>query len=272
MKTLQRSFGINGDMGGRQDPNASAENKLTISNGESQRVSRVRHQCKLQNDILSSWWKTALQANIKQRMWMQLGQHEDDEVLPTRFERLYQPEKLGQFDRFFSRGWATPVRRSHSAQHSDGPENESEASGLTRVISENFHSTGAEQTNAGGSGGVSARYFFAEEGFAPHQKPELRSFLKRRAGQSNSGSSNFLFLGESGPPNEEVRPEYGRYVGDTQNLEPASRACPRERREEFETFLRDYSLNANDVAGVRKVRIIFLSTCPLDGLFCSSVS
>jgi hypothetical protein len=36
-------------------------------------------------------------------MWMQLGIPADS-MLPPRFERLYQPERIAQFDRFFARG------------------------------------------------------------------------------------------------------------------------------------------------------------------------
>jgi hypothetical protein len=38
------------------------------------------------------------------------GAETEDSLLPPRYERLYQPEKMAQFDRFFARGWATPLR------------------------------------------------------------------------------------------------------------------------------------------------------------------
>lgn len=91
---------------------------------EAKKVSRVRRRCRAQNSALSCWWKVAIQRNLQQRMWMQLGGAPAESMLPPRFERLYQPDKLSQFDKCFSRSWATPVRRSHSAQHGSEPEDE----------------------------------------------------------------------------------------------------------------------------------------------------
>jgi hypothetical protein len=102
---------------------------------KSRRIATVRKRCKAQNQALSSWWKIAIQSNIQQRMWMQLGKSPSESMLPPRFERLYQPEKMAQFDRFFARSWATPVRRSHSAQHSEASDDEREIAEFRRNIS-----------------------------------------------------------------------------------------------------------------------------------------
>ena len=76
---------------------------------ESREISRVRLTCQKQNESLSEWWKYAVHQYIQQRMWMQLGKHTTED-LPPRFERLYQPDKLSQFDKLFARNWATPIR------------------------------------------------------------------------------------------------------------------------------------------------------------------
>jgi hypothetical protein len=103
--------------------------------GEGLRISQVRKRCKAQNEALSLWWKTAIQAYIQQRMWMQLGRNTSESMLPPRFERLYQPDKLDHFDDIFVCGWATPVRSSHSSQHSTSVEEEAEIMEYRKNIS-----------------------------------------------------------------------------------------------------------------------------------------
>jgi len=135
MKGYQKSFGVlewsngyetsNNDIGAGWQ--SSGRSRLISKNrikhpgdklsGQLQRIQNVRDRCRTQNRALSMWWKVALQINVQQRMWMQLGNSPSESILPPRFDRLYQPEKMAQFDRFFARSWATPVRRSHSAQH-----------------------------------------------------------------------------------------------------------------------------------------------------------
>ena len=48
---------------------------------------------------------------------MKLDSEPPENMLPPRFDRLYQPEKLVQFDKHFAKLYATPLRLSHSAQH-----------------------------------------------------------------------------------------------------------------------------------------------------------
>jgi hypothetical protein len=40
---------------------------------------------------------------------------EDLISVPSRFDHIYQIEKLAQFDKLFSRSWAVPVRHSHAS-------------------------------------------------------------------------------------------------------------------------------------------------------------
>ncbi|GMH81203.1 hypothetical protein TL16_g08856 [Triparma laevis f. inornata] len=78
-----------------------------------ERKQRVHARCKKQNELLSSWWKVALQKHLQSRMWMHLRQPEES-LLPPQFERLYQPSSLTQFDQHFAHTWATPSRRGNS--------------------------------------------------------------------------------------------------------------------------------------------------------------
>ena len=83
---------------------ASAQQAMIPYEVQSRRIQKVRQCCMSQNLALSTWWKIALQANVQQRLWMQHRQDSEDSLdLPPRFERLYQPEKIAQFDRFFGK-------------------------------------------------------------------------------------------------------------------------------------------------------------------------
>ena len=137
---------------------------------------------------------------------MQLGSSPTESLLPPRFERLYQPEKIAQFDRFFARAWATPVRRSHSAQHSKGSsDDETGARDFRRSVSVR-KSTGPVETNT--SAQVAERIqhdknnlritktldnFVNSYGLQPHFKPTLKSFVKDHdIKHRNSGVSSRL--------------------------------------------------------------------------------
>lgn len=108
------------------DSNQTREPNQDDESSETWRIARVRQRCNAQNEALSLWWKAAIQAFIQQRMWMHVGRNTSESMLPPRFERIYQPGKLAHFDRIFARSWATPVRSSHSSQHSTSLEEESE--------------------------------------------------------------------------------------------------------------------------------------------------
>jgi hypothetical protein len=158
---------------------------------QTRRIQRVRNRYKVQNQALSIWWKIAIQANVQQRMWMQLGSSPVESLLPPRFERLYQPEKMAQFDRFFARSWATPVRRSHSAQHSGDSDDENEVAEFRRnttgrLLGEPSEKTvGRSQETAGDTAnqqnddGASLEQFVGDYGFEPHKEPSLKMFVER---------------------------------------------------------------------------------------------
>lgn len=123
------------------DPERSGSSVEKFNAEEAWRITRVRQRCNAQNEALSLWWKAAIQAYIQQRMWMKLGRSSSESMLPPRFERLYQPDKFAHFDRIFARSWSTPVRSSHSSQHSTSMEEEAEIMEYRKNISERGAST-----------------------------------------------------------------------------------------------------------------------------------
>ena len=108
MKAHERSFGFDWEKSNLEHDEMYLTKDTTH---------KVLYRCQSHSDNLSARWRAAVQSYVQQRMWMQLSRGSSDVVLPPRFERLYQPEKLTQFDKFFSRAWANPVRLSHAAQH-----------------------------------------------------------------------------------------------------------------------------------------------------------
>lgn len=213
MKTYQRAFGIDWDEEGggtfrggtptsekrslppRPRPprsrNRKEEEKKREQNDhdEPSRISKVRRRCNAQNEALSIWWKAAIQTNIQQRMWMQLVRHPSESLLPPRFERLYQPDKLAQFDRFFARGWATPVRRSHAAQHAPtDDENECEITEYRKTITDRINhvkdiSTNnvkgkVEKNSSEKDQNYTVEMFVERHAYDPHIKPSLKKFIE----------------------------------------------------------------------------------------------
>jgi len=226
------------------------------SNEESKKVQRVRNRCEAQKAALSTWWKHALQAHIQQRMWMQLGRSQAEVSLPPRFERIYQPENLGQFDRYFSRAWSTPVRRSHSAQHIEGGVEDGEASGLSRVIStlappkppvedsipfpkqENFKATLTD--------------FFGKYGYEPWSETSLRRFTDYHS-KLTGVIPEVAYIGNPGKVASIRREQYERYVSSTVDVSESPQRYRSERIDEFKECLKDYTLHVDDVSGIQKV-------------------
>jgi len=228
MSTYQRAFGVDWQddalMNGSQrnlmkttsstaslrsaDRSHSRDSAKSREGSESNRIANVRMRCVAQNKALSVWWKAAIQANIKSRMWMQLGRSPAESMLPPRFERLYQPEKIAQFDRFFARAWATPVRRSHSAQHSKGSsDDETGFRDFRRNISTQRASSQAPQDpyTSESSQESSPHITMALDDFAhsyglqPLFKPTLKSFVKHYDIKQGNGGVSRRFAGGKRP-------------------------------------------------------------------------
>jgi len=228
---------------------------------QSRRIQNVRERCRTQNTALSMWWKVALQINVQQRMWMQLGNSPSESMLPPRFERLYQPEKMAQFDRFFARSWATPVRRSHSAQHSG--ETDEQVSDFRRniygrpmdqVAKYNLNSDGEKQQDF-----LTLHQIILSHGFEAQKRPALRRFAQQhdvlddgvksfRPVMLNDGCPTSRYVGDTNWRNERVRDEYVRCVSSSDNLQ--TRVCNPISFGEFKESLNAMSLNVNDVRGI----------------------
>jgi hypothetical protein len=275
MKTYERAFGIDwtGDMvkPGPRKALTLAQQRLSASSrtpsgpqvsftceafrhgDESKRVALVRNRCNTQNVALSKWWKIALRSYIKQRMWKRLPEHDEDCHLPPRFERIYQPEKLGQFDRIFSRAWETPVRQSHAAQHSEGVEDD-EITDFTRVIaldSAKSGHVGDKDVDSRSHDGTELRRFVEERGFDPCSASTLQSFGKYF---EVSGSSNFEYIGQNQVASIHPPPdEYLRYCAPSSHVFGQPQSYQRERVEEFKNALHEHTLSADNVSGIREV-------------------
>lgn len=291
MKTYERTFGMEWSDDGDRSPSklnpqramkqaeASSGDALTANDSsDAWRIERVRRRCGAQNEALSAWWKVAIQANIQQRMWMRLGRSTSESFLPPRFERIYQPDKLAHFDKLFARSWAIPVRRSHSAQHISGPDDESEMTEYRRTISGRASSAvGSPSNNKGNdlvdeSGDQSEHGetttvgdFLRSNGFEPHVAPSLTKFMQpfgknirsstipSRDGaiqEKKDFSSDSWFIG-SLADRQEPSEIYIRYSSSTAVDSPSQ--TRQTVLSEFRKCLADTSLDSDDVDGIRKL-------------------
>lgn len=275
MRTYQRAFGVEWDGDSesqadrdkisspialrraklaklRQQSGDPRESRDNIHGVDSWRIDRVRRRLKSQNDSLSVWWKSAIQAHIKQRMWMQLGEGPHESLLPPRFERIYQPNKLAQFDRFFARSWATPVRRSHSAQHRQGID-ENDTLDYRRVISDHALPKDNKKTEENDSPKDKTLLdFFSTNGYEPAHEPSLKRFISHHSNSESSTNKQTtrLFLGRIGEM-ETPCEEYLRYTSPPSDR---SRSPFREEKiAEFKKCLYVNSMHSDDVEGIRKL-------------------
>lgn len=214
---------------------------------ESSRVKRVRNKCEAQNTALSLWWKLALQSHIEDRLWVRLGKAQDESVLPGRYERVYQPDKLSQFDRFFSRTWETPVRRSHAAQHYETGDDDEAAVVFSRVLSSELTfpsvTKASKHLHQNVESGGTLKEFTTDFGFSPHQAVTYAPMFAHQF-KNTSTPSGIDYLNRSNtksPPEE-----YVRYCS------PYKHAASN-RAEVFKREMHDYSLSADDVTGIREV-------------------
>ena len=206
MKAYQSMFGVDWNdweddgMADRDKQPLSLSSKRNVSVGsitsntdEPGSIDRVKQRCKAQNNALSVWWKVAIQSYIQQRMWMQLGRNPTGSSLPPRFDRLYRPHELSQFDKFFARPWATPSRLSHEDQHKSSLDGEMNGTGQTsrkatpkeskitlfdeRVQSSKGHEEKVK-TEEDDEGCLSLRDFVNVHGFNGRNRQSLNELLK----------------------------------------------------------------------------------------------
>jgi hypothetical protein len=191
--------------------------------------------------------------------------------LPPRFERLYQPEKLAQFDRFFARSWSTPVRRSHAAQH--GGDVSEELSEYQRNIYrplnkiERSESLADVTVDARGESHDVLDHVISKHGFEPRKRTTLRRFVQQHdiidgeIATSRSILSNddepdedhpsYRYIGETNKRIEKPREEYLRSVKPSQYLE-SSQYNPN-AFDEFKESLHALSINANEVDEIQEL-------------------
>lgn len=260
MKNYQRAFGVNigtqrkGEIPAHTERNSARK----VEAEETRRVKMVRNRLKMQHKTLSLWWKRALQSNIQQRMWMKLSREQVESLLPPRFERLYQPDKIAQFDRFFARSWATPVRRAHSAQHTDDASSDGGLCYLRRVISSKCvesarqpseSTAGMETTRSSTLGRYTVKY-----GYAPAVDPNLKRFVEHHNRDVANQTRKTDFLKLSQMSSACTPPEYSQYVEPSPDLLEGTR-FPKKKaaEEEYKLFLHPFSLKADDVGGIRQL-------------------
>jgi hypothetical protein len=278
MKAYERAFGIDwreeDDNAGDDDfearskacstvqvrPSSTGQRSSTPGNsissswdGESKSVVRVRKRCKEQQAALSIWWKVALQSNLKERFWVRLGTEQEESLLPGRFERVYQPEKLSQFDRFFSRTWETPVRRTHAAQHSETIDDEDATANYSRVISSDCLPSSSLRRGPPPAdtplGAIKLSEFVSDYGFVPREAPSMKLFVERFNTVGGHHSLDYITQSDASRMNNPPD-EYVRYCA------PARQAFDRydeTRADEFVRALRDISLSSDDVTGISEV-------------------
>jgi hypothetical protein len=217
---------------------------------ESERVARVRRRCNKQNLVLSSWWKIALQANLEEKMLLRFGRTHEENVLPGRFERVYQPEKLTQFDRVFSRTWETPVRRSHAAQHAEGVDGD-DVSEFARLFFLDLSLKNHKEklfTEESRLQRLSLSDFVAAYKFDHRSESNMKLFVEF----FDREAANVGNIGQVDCEQMTIVPEkYREYCA------PISRSfhlhTPQQIKE-FKEALRNLSLSVDDVAGISEVR------------------
>jgi hypothetical protein len=199
---------------------------------------------------------------------MKIGRSPIESMLPPRFERMYQPEKLAQFDRFFARSWATPVRRSHSAQHNgdmaeDFSEFKRNVYGRSLDIPDRDETKDDEEDQ---DNIETMDHFISKHGFQPKKRSTLRRFVQQHdiyddeVKPSRSILSNddvteklpsYRYIGDTNRWNDNPREEYLRCVKPSEYLE--SSLYNPVAFEEFKESLHPMSLNANDVHGIQEL-------------------
>ena len=227
----------------------------TTSMVESERVARIRKHCTKQNSVLSSWWKVALSANLQEKNLLRFGTMKDTKSLPGRFERVYQPEKLTQFDRVLSRAWETPVRRSHAAQHAEGTDGD-DSCDFARVISVDVLPSNGTRLHIKGDvdvQGTSISDFVATHDLHFENTDKLKTFTQffdhPTALSLRSGTLNHDYFSELTKP-----PEIYRQCCEAMSNKFHDYSF--QKVDEFNGALHDLRLCADDVTGICEVSYI----------------
>jgi len=191
----------NDDLGNSLDVQngGSTDNPLQLKTYASlDPADRVYRKCKAQDKSRGVWWQIAVQSYIQQRMWMQLVRENTEIVHPPRFERIYQPEKLAQFDKLFARSWALPIRLSHAAQHSQPDaadicnshyknflHNYKKEKLSSQVETNELESTETSSSSDSDESYYTIKDFVNNHGFKAKHRPTLTNFLNYRRSLDN---------------------------------------------------------------------------------------
>ena len=177
--------------------------------------------------------------------------------MPPRFDRIYQPYKLAQFDRFFARSWAVPVRRAHSSQQVKGGSEENEKLESRKLIGDvTLQSSSPKLEEA--KQGESLLEFHTHHGYEFSQTPSLNRFVAHHARHDPPISSTKMsreplsrsFVGRIGETQTPCE-EYLKYTSP--NAEYTDQTFRSDRIEEFRRCLQDTSMLSDDVVGIRKL-------------------
>lgn len=250
METYRNTFGLEPRRG-----QIGKSNHHSVASNESLKAARVSGSCMMQRDVLSIWWRQALQSFVQARMWMNMRPPESDALLPTRYERLYQPHKLAQFDRFFLRSWAIPVGREHFEQQVENSYAGSKV--LMRAVSPAVTRIWKEEKVAPEQDQESLAEVIGEAGFEFAHEPQLKRFVAHHDRRLVSESAE-KYMSLSTPKPATACPEYERHVaplsGDYEDL---ATARP-EAADEFKAYLEPFRLTSDNVAGIREVSYCLL--------------
>jgi len=251
MKRYQKQFAFNleADENEVEEDDFVDERKKrkTSSNSTSVRMAAVKNKFRAQIEPLSMWWKVAIQCYIQQRMWMRLGSPAEYDESDS-FERIYQPDKLTQFDKYFARAWSMPSRLSHEASlvvddlagHKKNMTKKEPLNSIDEAVqvdeSEEITLNRFMQDLVPKDDGD----FTAEMGDAPAMSSKNEDYI-----------SSVEFLGDI---NSNTTPceKYIKYANDS-SFDVDSSYDPTKAREEFTRYIKDTDLDSNDVEGIRRL-------------------
>lgn len=222
----------------------------TSENDEAKNVQLVRKRLEYQKEALSLWWKYALQTNIQQRMWARSSQRDYNTDVRPRFERLYQPETISQYDRYFSKAWSTPVRRSHALQHSESGNEEAEGGELLRAVSRTPELGDSNSPSlVKNKTGQSVAEFTGMYGYGLFFDSALTRFSDYHAKRTSLIVDSTFIGGLEREESDLVarrKKQYEQYLSSNLKIDE-------EKVREFDSWLHDFSLSSDDVVGIHKV-------------------
>ena len=260
MKSYESMFGV--DWNDNEDDNTIDHDKQADERG---RIDIVKQRCEAQNNALSQWWKVAIQAYIKQRMWMKLDPKTSSVRRQSRFDQFNHTHELTHFDKFFARPWALPSRLSHEDQHKTTLDGEmgnltsprrasAKEAKLTlfdeRVQSSKGNNDEDKNDEKKEDDCITLQEFVRVHGFSSKSKSSLSQLIESHRQYSHEDDMSLSYLGSLKDKTEPCT-KYIDYASP--GTMPRTRGFRPGAREEFVSCLRDTNLDSNDVQGIRKL-------------------